>query len=151
MLTGPTLAVTFNSGLIDQFYIQDITGLVGAPIRAPIDDISYGDGADWHNFWKGARHLSIEGLFLVQSAPFCSPAQVAAWNVMEEALRAALDEISEDESATATLVWTPLGLPERTLIVRNDVPLECQPDQNYLVRTFTFGLVAAVPAWVTSP
>lgn len=148
MLTTPGGTITFNSGLQDQFYIQDIpTGLAGAPIRAPIDEIAFGDGSLAFNWWKGGRHIAIDGVFLVQSQPFCSDPQVAVWNQMEEELRAALDSISTVETATATLVWTPGGLSQRTLVVRNDVPLECTPDQNYLVRTFSFGLFSADPVW----
>ncbi len=150
VLTTLAGTINFNDGSTDQFYIQDIQGLAGAPIRAPIDDVPYGDGGIGYNFWKGGRHVSFEGIFLAQSAPLCSPALVAVWNEMEEELRVALDSISALDTDTATLVWTPGGQAQRTLVVRNDIPLECPPDQNYLVRAFNFGLFAAEPAWVES-
>ena len=151
VLTTPAGTITFNDGGTDQFYIQDFpTGLAGAPIRAPIDEVGFGYGSEWYNWWKSGRHIAIEGVFLVQSVAFCSPAQVAVWNELEEELRVALDSISTIETATATLVWRPSGQTQRTLVVRNDIPLECPPDQGYLVRTFTFGLFAAEPVWTES-
>lgn len=151
VLTTPAGTITFNDGGQDQFYIQDIpSGLAGAPISAPIDEVGFGVGSLAFNWWQRGRHIAIEGVFLVQSAPFCSPAQVTIWNEMEEELRVALDSIAGVETATATLVWRPLGQTQRTLIVRNDVPLECPPDQNYQVRTFHFGIFAQDPAWVES-
>jgi hypothetical protein len=151
VLTTPAGVITFNDGSQDQFYIQDIpSGLTGAPISAPIDEVAFGDGSLGYNWWKRGRHIAIDGVFFVQSVPFCSPAQVAVWNEMEEELRVALDSISTLETQTATLVWRPAGQTQRTLVVRNDVPLECLPDQNYQVRTFQFGLFAQDPAWVES-
>ncbi len=151
VLTCPGGTITFNSGGTDQFFIQDIpTGLAGAPIRAPIDEIGFGDGSLAYNWWKGGRHIAFEGVFFVTSVPFCSTPCRAVWNEMEEELRVALDSISTVETATATLVWRPEGQTERTLIVRNDIPLECPPDQGYQVRTFTFGLFAPEPVWTES-
>jgi hypothetical protein len=151
VLSCPGGTITFNdTTTIDQFYITDIpTGLAGAPIRAPMDDLPYGDGGLSYNFWKGARHILFEGILLVQSVPPCS-AMVTIWNEMEDDLRVALDSISTIDTATASLAWTALGQPARTLTVRNDIPLEVGPDQNYQVRTFHFGLVADNPVWIES-
>lgn len=149
VLTTPAGTITFNDGSANQFYITNIpVGLAGAPIRAPIDPLAYADGSKSYNFWKGGRHIVVEGMFLVTSVAPC-PDSVPIWNEMEEELRVALESIAGDEADTASLVWTPAGLTQRTLIVRNDVELECQPDQNYLVRTFTFGLFADEPDWTT--
>lgn len=147
VLTTPGGTITFNDGSADQFYITNIPiGLAGAPIRAPIDNLAYADGSKSYNFWKGGRHIVFEGVFLTTTQ---CPDVVALWNEMEEELRVALDSISGDEADTASLVWTPAGLTQRTLTVRNDVELETQPDQNYLTRTFTFGLFADEPDWTT--
>lgn len=149
-LTAPGGTIVFNDGSVDQFYLSNIpTGLAGAPIRAPIDNLSYARGSKGYNFWLAGRHITFEGNFFVTSLPGC-PAQVEVWNQMEEELRVVLESIAADMADTATLVWRPAGLTERTLIVRNDVPLECQPDQNYLTRTFTFGLFAEDPDWTES-
>jgi hypothetical protein len=149
-LTTPGGTIAFNDGSADQFYITDIpAGLAGAPIRPPQDDVAYGDGGVSYNFWKGARHIQFEGVFLVQSAAFCSPAQVQRWNEMEEELRVALESIAALSTDTGTLVWTPTGaLASNTLVVRAEVTLETAPDQGYTVRTFSFGLLADNPDWV---
>ena len=146
VLTGPSSAITFNDGSADQFFITNLLGLAGAPIRAPIDDLAYTDGARGYNWWKGGRHITVEGTFFVTSALMCTPEMVTVWNQMEENLRDLLDDISALETATASFAWTPTGATAQNITVRNDVPLEVQPDQNYLVRTFTFGLFAANPA-----
>jgi len=144
-LTTPAGTIAFNDGSADQFYIQGITGLGTAPVRAPIDDVPYGDGSIGHNFWQGGRHLVIEGVFLVTSVD-CGPVQVAAWNEMEDDLRAALESIAALTTDTGTLVWTPTGAAmARSLTVRHDQPMECPPDQNFTIRNFSFGLFAADP------
>jgi len=148
VLSTPAGTITFNSGLADQYFITDIPqGLSGAPISAPIDPVAYGTGSRSYNWWQRGRHILIEGNFFVTSQPLCSPEIVAAWNVMEEDLRAKLASCAGLDSAVATLTWTPSGLSQRTLEVRNDVELECPPDQNYLVRTFHFGLFTDAILW----
>lgn len=147
-LTTPGGTIFFNDGSIDQFYIQGITGLGTPPIRAPIDDVPYGNGSIGHNFWTAGRHVVFEGVFLVTSVD-CGPTQVGAWNDMEDSLRVALESIAGLTTATGTLVWTPTGdVATRTLVVRHDQPMECPPDQNFTIRNFSFGLFAADPTWV---
>lgn len=147
VLTTPSGTITFNDGSEQQFYIQGINGLGTAPIRAPIDDVPFGDGSLGHNFWKAGRHIDIEGTFLITNLVCPSPAIIAAWNVMEEALRVALESIAGLTTAVGTLAWTPSGLTARSLTVRHDVPMECPPDQNFMLRNFTFGLFAEDPDW----
>ncbi len=147
-LITPSGTIAFNDGSPDQFYIQMITGLDGAPIRAPGDAVSYGDGGRSYNFWEGPREMLFEGIFLVTSVPVC-PEAVAIWNTMQETLRVALKSIAALETATGTLTWTPTGaIASNTLTVRHDVMLECPPDQGFLVRAFHFGLRADNPDWV---
>ncbi len=148
LLSTPAGLLTFNDGTADQFYIQSITGLDGASIRAPVDAVAYGDGGRSYNFWKGAREMLFEGIFLVTSVPIC-PQAVAIWNQMEEDLRLILASIAATDADTGSLTWTPTGMPSsNTLTVRNDVTLECAPDQGFLTRTFHFGLRADNPDWV---
>ena len=148
VLTTPAGVIDFNNGAADQYFITDIPqGLAGAPISAPIDPVAYGTGSRSYNWWQRGRHILIEGNFFVTSQPLCSPEIVAVWNTMEETLRAALASIAGPDSAVATLDWTPAGLSARTLEVRNDIELECSPDQNYLVRTFHFGLFTDAIIW----
>ncbi len=147
-LVTPAGTILFNDGSIDQFYIQNIpSGLAGAPISAPIDEAGFVDGSIAFNWWLRGRLVTFEGVFLVQSEPFCGPAMVAVWNQMEEDLRVALESTVPDETTFGTLTWTPTGLTQRVLDVRNNIPLECPPDQGFLTRTFTFGLFAENPDW----
>lgn len=146
-LTTPGGTITFNDGSADQFYISEIPqGLSGVPARTPHDDVPYGDGEQSYNWFQTGRHILIEGLFLVTSV-MCGPDMVEVWNQMEDDLQVATDSLAGLTTATGTLSWTPAGLSARSLTVRRDVELECPHDQNYLVRTFHFGLSADNPSW----
>jgi hypothetical protein len=147
-LVTPGGTIQFNDGATDQFYITNIPqGLSGPPLRTPIDDVAFGDGSRGHNFWKSGRHILIEGIFLTPMSA-TGDARATAWNVMEDSLLAALASIASDTADTGTLTWTPIGfMASRSLTVRHDVPLECPPGDNYLVRAFNFGLFAENPDW----
>lgn len=146
-LTTPGGTIIFNNGdlhtLDDVYWIQDIPGLDGVPIRAPIDNRPQDHGGILHNFWKGPRHLTIDGVILVQSVPLGSNC-LSIRNAMEEALRAALDSLLQ---ADGTLAWTPTGQSARQLTVRHDIALDLTPAENYAIKAFSFGLVSADPDW----
>jgi hypothetical protein len=131
----------------DQIYIQSMPGFVQAPLRVPQDDVPFGDGGLIHQSWKGARHVTVEGLFLIESTRKGNSI-VAIRNQFEEDLRLALDDMIAPDSGT--WVWTPQGQPERTLEFHSEVALDCPHAENWLVQTFSFGLVAAEPDWVES-
>lgn len=151
-LVTPAGTIAFNDGSDQQFYIGSIPqGLGGKPIRAPQDLVSFGDGGRSYKFWKGPRHILFEGNFLVPEMPPC-PALVTIWNEMEDDLDAALESIADETTDTGTLSWSPTGLGvTRSLTVRCELELDVQPDQNFLTRTFHFGLLADDPAWSESP
>lgn len=146
-LTTPGGTIVFNNGDLyttdDLYWIQTIQGLDGAPIRAPIDNAPQVDGGLVHDFYLGPRHVTMEGVILVQSVSIGGPC-LTVRNTLEEALRAALQSITR---ADGTLAWTPTGGSGRSLTVRNEVPLEYSPAENYAVMAFTFGIVAADPNW----
>ncbi len=146
-LVTPAGTIDFNDGSIDQFYIQNITGLDGAPISAPIDEAGFTDGSIAFNWWERGRLITFEGVFLVLSVQNCGPAKVAIWNQMAEDLRVALRSTIPDETTFGTLTWTPTGLTQNVLDVRNQIPLDCPPDQGFQVRNFMFGLFAENPDW----
>ena len=143
---APTERSTFNDGGADQFYIQEIQGLVGVPVRTPIDEVPFGHGGISHNFWETGRPMIFDGLFLITSERSCD-AEMAIRNQMEDDLRVALRSISSLVTDTGTLTWTPRGQGTNTLTVRCNVPPECIEDQGFLVRNFHFGLWADVPDW----
>ena len=146
-LATPGGTISFNDGdlhtLDDLYWIQTIQGLDGAPIRAPIDNAPQAHGGLVHAFWRGPRHITMEGVIFVQSIPLGGPC-LTIRNAMEDALRVALESTHQ---ANATLSWTPTGGSAKTLTVRNDIPVEYAPQENYAIVSFTFGLVAANPAF----
>ena len=142
-LDTPGGDISFNNGAADQIYIVTIGGLGSPAIRAPIDNVPFGDGGLVHDFWKGPRHMPVDGIFLITSTQRMDDV-VEIRNDFEEDLRVALESIMQ---ADGTLAWTPQGQSSRTLTVRNDVPVDFAHDANWTVETFAFGLVAANPDW----
>lgn len=149
-LATPGGTIVFNDGDLkdgtDKYWLSNIQGLDGTSIRAPVDNVPFGDGGIVHNFWKGPRHIVFEGVFVHESVGFPGSGDACRQrrNEMEEALRAALESILRDDG---TLSWTPLGLAARSLTVRHEVTFEAPETENYALKTFTFGLVAADPEW----
>ena len=139
--------IVFNNGNLnsytDLFWITNGTGLDGAPLRTPIDNAPQADGGLIHTFWKGPRHVVIEGIFLIQSTHVMTSIRLAR-NSMAQSLLTALNSIYQ---ADGTLSWTPAGGSLHTLTVRNDVPLNTVYGDNYLSYNFSFGLVAASPSY----
>lgn len=146
-LATPGGTVIFNDGALhtldDLYWIQTIQGLDGAPIRAPVDFVPFGNGGLAHTFWKGPRRITFDGVIFIQSVPIGGACQEEL-NGMEETLRAALESIL---AATGTLSWTPLGLGARSLTVKCEVTPDFPPIENYALRQFTFGLIAPTPDW----
>src|SRR3989337_1851967 len=130
-LTTPGGTILFNNSGIDSFnaygadeyYISDIQGLDGAPIRAPVDNRPQTDGGLVHPFFKGPRRVTIEGALMIRSTRIMNSIRVLR-NEMEEDLRVALESI---EAADGTLAWTVQlsgGPDARSLTVRNEIPVE---------------------------
>lgn len=150
VLTTPGGTISFNLGDLkdgtDKYWIQNISGLDQAPLRTPQDNVPFGDGGIVHDFWKGPRHVMFEGVLVTESVGFPSvgDACINAQNAMEEDLIDALESIIR---ADGTLAWTPGGLSARSLTVRSEVPVEFSAAENFALKNFSFGLVAADPAW----
>lgn len=148
VLTTPDGTITFNQFTDpfngqDQFYLSEIRGLGAPALRTPFDNIPLGDGGLIHDFWKGPRHITMDGTILVQSTQVMDSIVVIR-NSMEEDLTAALESILR---ANGTLVFTPQGLAQRTFTVNYEVPLEFVHSNNYLSLDFSFGLIAGEPDW----
>ena len=142
-LTTPGGTVPFNDGLADQHYITEIRGLGAPALRTPIDNVPLGDGGLIHDFWKGPRHIGIEGIFLITSTRIMNSIVVIR-NDMEDELEAALESILRNDG---TLSYAPQGEGTRTFTVRYEIPLEFTHTDNYTVLAFSFGLVAGEPDW----
>jgi hypothetical protein len=146
-LSTPGGTINFNAGIMgdgtNKYWLQTIQGLDGVEIRAPVDNVPFGDGAIVHTFWKGPRRPLFEGVFLIESSTNqadCQPIR----NIMSEALRVALDSII---AADGTLSWTPDGFGARSLTVRNEVPLDVRYEQDYRLSSFSFGLISEASDW----
>lgn len=145
-LTTPGGTVVFNDGSADQHYITEIRGLGAPALRTPMDNVPLGDGGLIHDFWKGSRHIGIEGIFLITSVRVMNSIVIVR-NDMEQELVDALESILR---ADGTLAYAPQGEGTRTYTVRYEVPLEFTHTDNYTVLAFSFGLVAGEPDWAGS-
>lgn len=138
--------IVFNQGDLgdgtDKFWLQGISGLDGIGVRAPVDNRPQTDGYLLHNFFKTGREPVLEGVLIIESVAIDGPECQTALNVMEAALRAAVDS---NVSASATLAWQPTGQSAASLTVYyNAQPrLDIAPIENYHLRSFVFGLVSA--------
>lgn len=141
--------VTFNVGEIgggsldDIFLLTRVRGLDGAPRRTVSDRNSFTDGETLHSNLKAARHPAFEGVFLIQSVRqgvLVRERRNEMWEELFTALEAAGD-------ADASLTWTPFGLAERSLTVRDKGEYAADYDEEYRLYTFSFGLIAPTPDW----
>ena len=143
-LATPGGTISFNSGTLgsgslnDLYWLSAVHGLDGPTIRAPVDNVPFGDGGLIHRFWKGPRRPTFEGSLIVQSVPFGGNCQ-AAFNTLESNLNTALNSILQ---AAGTLSWTPAGGSAHSLSVYYEVFLDILETDNFLTRSFTFGLVS---------
>ena len=133
--------ITFNQGDLgdgtDKYWIQKVNGLDGAAIRAPIDNVPFGDGSLKHSWWKAGRRPLLEGVLLVESV---APADCQeALNTMEANFVAAVES---NINTSATLSWTPVGQGAKSLTVYylGEPPLEFPPMENFRTRQFILGL-----------
>jgi hypothetical protein len=141
LLTTPGGNISFNDGAEDQYYITSIRGLESGVIRAPIDSMPQTDGAIIHDFFFGQQSIVVDGFFFITSSRVMNTI-LAQRNTMTSALRTALNSILR---ADGTLAWTPLGQSAESLTVRYEVPLQPDHIDNYLNRSFSFGLVSGDP------
>lgn len=134
--------IIFNNGTLgdgtDKYWIQSIRGLDGPAIRAPVDPVPFGDGGIVHTFWKGPRRVLIDGVLLLEPTGWVDCQERR--NDLAFALQTALASII---STSGTLAWNPTGsVGAQTLTVYNEVPLEIAYSDNYIVSTFSFGLIS---------
>lgn len=138
--------ITFNDGDLgdgtDKFWLQSIQGLDGPNVRAPVDSVPMGDGSLLHTFWLSGRTPVLEGVLVVESVPRSSGACQTALNVMENALRTAVES---NVSAGASLAWTPTGQSSSSITVYHNAQprLDFVPIEDFALRQFVFGLIAA--------
>ena len=140
--------IIFNNGDLgdgtDKFWIQKITGIDGPIVRAPIDNVPFGDGSLKHSWWRAGMRPLLEGLLLVESVEQDGCQQ--ALNTMENNLRAA---VLSNINTSATLAWTPTGQAARTLTVyhHGEPVLDFPPMENFRTRQFILGLFSTAASF----
>jgi hypothetical protein len=138
--------IIFNNGTLgdgtDKFWLHNVGGLDGPNVRAPIDHRPQADGSLLHRFWMAGREPVLEGVLIIETVPLQSSSCQTALNVMEAALR---DAVESNVGASATLAWTPSGQAAASLTVyHHGIPrLDITPIENFHLRSFVFGLVSA--------
>lgn len=138
--------VILNNGTVgggstdDLYWVHAVHGLDGPTLRTPVDDVPYGDGGLVHKFWKGPRHVSFEGVLIVQSVPFGSSGCEDALDVLESDLNSCLDSMIQ---SSGSLSWTSSVSGGLSLTCYYEVALDIQPIENFALRSFSFGLVSA--------
>lgn len=139
-LSGPWGSIDFNTRTAAEWFIDDIDGLDGEPIDAPIDPLSLEDGDYAHDFWGRGRHITIKGTITLD-ATLTAYQQIVQRNEMERDLRhlcRSMKRIGEE----GTWAWAPSGVGPYSLSVRCDL----QPKYTgKSPREFLFGLFAANP------
>lgn len=132
---------TVGSGSTDDIYlVHAVHGLDGPTLRTPVDDVPYGHGGLVHKFWKGPRHVSFEGVILVQSWIAGSARCEDALDSMEYDLNLCLDSLIDN---SGTLSWTSSVAGALSLTVNYEGGVDIQPIENFALRSFSFGLVSA--------
>jgi hypothetical protein len=124
-----------------EYFIKNIDGEGGIPVRAPIDNAPHDDGGIIHDFWDEPRHITITLVIT------CDPAltaweQVQQRNQMYDALEA---ECYEARRADKTYSRTRSGMSDQSLTTRCDLQPTPHWDTDGL--NVTFGIVAAVGVW----
>src|SRR5574338_1647449 len=141
-LSTPGGTIDFNTCVIndrgDCYFLTEVTGLDGAPIRNPQDNAPITDGGLIHDFYEGPLHPVMAGALLIQSTQVGNTIE-SLRNAMKEALKTALRSILR---ADGTLSWTEPGVGALSLPVRYEQPLEVVGSDSP-IQTFTFGLVSA--------
>ena len=142
----PGGTIVFNNGSLgdgtDKFWIHGLPGLDGPDVRAPIDDVPFGDGSLLHRFWLTGCKFAVEGVFIIETVPYNSTGCQAAINAMEAALKAA---VKSNVAASGSWSFTPTGQGAISLTVFHpgQPKLDITPIENFATRSFTFGLISA--------
>lgn len=134
--------ITFNNGTLgdgtDKYWLTAIQGLDGPAIRAPVDLVPFGNGGIVHTFRLGPRRIVFDGMFLIESSTSQADCQELRNNLRDDLLSA----LASCLTTAATLSWTDTGGGAFSIPVYNEVPLVVQYTDNYMVSTFSFGLVS---------
>jgi hypothetical protein len=136
--------VIMNNGTLgdstDKYWLtQGPRGLDGADLRVPTDPVPFGSGAIVHSSWEFGMRAGFEGVILIESTKLeslCQTIRNDMINDLRNCLRGALAPNS------ATVSWAETGIGNRSLTMYYEVPLDTQYIENYMLMSFTFGLLS---------
>lgn len=135
--------IVFNDGAlgdgVDKYWLEQIQGLDGPAIRAPVDLVPFGDGGLIHTFRKGPRRVIFDGMLLMES----STSQAACQEIRNNLSWDLKDALASILTTAGTLSWTPTGEPAQSLSVYYEVGVDFPYSNNYMVQNFSFGLISA--------
>ncbi len=134
-------SVEFNTRAAAEYFIKNIDGEGGIPVRAPIDNAPHDDGGIIHNFWDEPRHITVTGVITTDPA-LTAWEQVQQRNIMWDALEAQCYAIRR---ATTTWSRDRSGMSSQSLTVKCDMQPVPHWDADGL--NFTFGIVAGDGVW----
>lgn len=142
-LSTPSGSIDFNdfvgagaNGTI--WLIQNIDGLDGEPLRAPMDDKAGADGAWLYEFFGSARHITVSGI-MIPASTLSAWQQIQTRNQMEQSLRIKCRSM-KGYGVTGTWSWTPTGMGTYSVTVKCDV-MPTFPGEG-IIKQFVFGLVS---------
>lgn len=151
----PTLSnVVFNENGLrygdgqDGYFITNILGLDGAPLRTPNDNAPQTHGGLIHDRYKGPRITTWEGRIYVQTVR-TGNAIAARREQMKNVLLNAMDDLLV-ASSPGSMIWTPRGGSQVSLGVLAQIPVETSIDpkeEAQVGMVFSFGLISANPDW----
>lgn len=133
--------VEFNVGDVgdgtDKLWLNSIEGLDFATLAVPFDPVPFGNGLNIHTTRKRGMTPVFDGMLLIESPVNCMARRNALADELYDALNAMLSP------NTGTLIWTPSGLSERSLVVHTLAGLSISYSDNYTVSNFSFQLISA--------
>lgn len=130
----------------DGFFLTNILGLDGAPLRTPNDNAPQTHGGLVHDRYKGPRPTTWEGRIYVQSV-WSGDAIAAIRENMKNLLIFAMDDLLV-AATPGVMSWTPRGGSPISLEVLAQIPVETTIDpreEAQVGMTFSFGLISANP------
>lgn len=149
----PSLAsIVFNENGLhygdgqDGYFLTNIPGLDGAPLRTPNDNAPQTHGGLIHDRYKGPRITTWEGRFYIQTVR-SGNAIAAVRETMRQRLIDAMDDLLV-ASSPGIMGWTPRGGSPVSMEVLAQVPVEVNVERGgepQVSTVFSFGLISANP------
>jgi hypothetical protein len=135
-----TLVLNDYQSEVGCYMVDKITGMDGASIRNPIDNLPQRDGAVLHPFFRGPRIFTIEGLIVGPTPTLMTS--------LQNGLIAACESTIDTVAPSARFFFDPPGQQTRFVQCKVYDPLEISPD-GVGTRRFAVTLIAPDPVAYT--